>query len=225
MRGAFTRLVVSLALIATYYLTLFGFGAAAPAAAPLVDATISRDIERSTQAFSTRRYSDALEPTRRLTERLPSQPIYFDRLARIEHELGQFREEAGAWEGVFRTSPTPVDACPMIAEAYEKSSDAARAIGAYERCVAAEPQNPDLLLFLGRAYNAANRAQDAQRVLEQGVSISPEYPDLYLLLGVRNFADGNLTGARARFERFLALAPERRDEVAVWLERTRQASQ
>ena len=89
----------------------------------------------------------------------------------------------------------------------------------------AEPQNPDLLLFLGRAYNAANRAQDAQRVLDQALAISPDYPDVHLLLGIRNFADGHLRSARDRFERFLALAPDRRDEVEVWIERTRQAPQ
>jgi cytochrome c-type biogenesis protein CcmH/NrfG len=88
-----------------------------------------------------------------------------------------------------------------------------------------QAQNPDLLLFLGRAYNAANRAQDAQRVLDQALAISPDYPDVHLLLGIRNFADGNLRSARERFERFLALAPDRRDEVEVWIERTRQAPQ
>ena len=169
--------------------------------------------------------SDAVEPTKHLTERLPSQAIYFDRLARIQHELGRFHEEALAWEGVFRTSPTPVDACPMIATAYDRSSDSGRALDAYERCAGAEPQNPDLLLFLGRAYNAANRAQDAQRVLDQALAISPDYPDVHLLLGIRNFADGILRSARERFERFLALAPDRRDEVEVWIERTRQAPQ
>ena len=225
MRGPLARLAVGIVLLGTYYLTLFGLGTATPAAAPLVDPAISRDIESSQKAFSARQYGDALEPTKRLTERLPSQAIYFDRLARIQHELGRFHEEALAWEGVFRASPTPVDACPMIASAYDRSSDSGRALDAYERCAAAEPQNPDLLLFLGRAYNAANRAEDAQRVLDQALAISPDYPDVHLLLGIRNFADGNLRAARDRFERFLTLAPDRRDEVAVWIERTRQVPQ
>lgn len=225
MRGPLARLAAGIALLGTYYLTLFGFATATPAAAPLVDPALSRDIEASQEAFSARLYGDALEPTKRLTERLPSQAIYFDRLARIQHELGRPRDEALAWEGVLRTSPTPVDACPMIASAYDRSGDAVRALDAYERCVAAEPQNPDLLLFLGRAYNTANRAQDAQRVLEQALALSPDYPDIHLLLGVRNFADGNLTAARASFERFLALAPHRHAEVTVWLERTRHAPQ
>jgi cytochrome c-type biogenesis protein CcmH/NrfG len=87
-----------------------------------------------------------------------------------------------------------------------------------------EPQDPDLLLFLGRAYNAAERTGEARHVLEQALAVAPEYPDLHLMLGVRDFADGDLATARSRFERFLALAPARQEEVAAWLERTRQVS-
>ena len=104
--------------------------------------------------------------------------------------------------------------------AYERIGDSGRALTAYERCVDADSQNPDLLLFLGRAYTSAGRTSDAERVLEQALTIAPAYPDVHLALGVRNFADGRVTDARTRFERFVALAPERREEAAVWLERT-----
>jgi tetratricopeptide (TPR) repeat protein len=223
MRHPFVRFALSLVLLATYYSTLFG--TTTPPAAPIVNEDIRRDVERSATAYSAEQYADALEPTKRLTERLPTQAIYFDRLAHIQQKLGKFVDEANAWEGVFRTSPTPVDACPMLGAAYERINDTARAVDAYERCLSVEPTNPDLLLFLGRAYNGVGRAQEAERVLEQAVAFAPDYPDIYLVLGVRNFADGHLAEARARFERFLALAPARRDEVAVWLERTRQVRQ
>ena len=222
MRHALTRFVVAVVLLTAYCQTLFGNRSANPADAPIVDAEIRRDIEASQSAFSAGRYGDALQPTESLTRRLPTQAIYFDRLARIQHELAQFKAEARAWEGVFRTSPTPVDACPMLATAYDRIGDAAGALHAYERCVEVDPTNPDLLLFLGRAYNAAERAQDAERVLEQALALAPEYPDIHLVLGVRNFADGRVDVARVRFEQFLALAPARREEVAVWLERTSQ---
>jgi tetratricopeptide (TPR) repeat protein len=224
MRRPAIRLAFAVALLALYYQTLLG--RTTPVAAPPVtadEATLA-DIDASQVAFSASRYADALAPTERLTQKLPGQAMYFDRLARILRELGRPRDEARAWEEVFRTSPTPVDACPMLAIAYDRIPDPARALGAYERCVGVEPQDPDLLLFLGRAYNAAERPADARKVLEQALAIAPEYPDLHLLLGVRNFADGDLTTARTRFERFLALAPARQPEVTVWLERTREAS-
>jgi tetratricopeptide (TPR) repeat protein len=220
MRRPSVRLAFALALLAAYYLTLFD--TAAPAATPLVEEATRRDIETSAAAFSAGEYAGALEPTKRLTERLPTQAVYFDRLARIHQKLGQFADEAKAWEGVFRTSPTPVDACPMLGAAYERVNDTPRAVDAYERCLSVEPTNPDSLLFLGRAYNGAGRATDAERVLERALAYAPDYPDVYLVLGVRNFADGHMVQARSRFERFLELSPGRRDEVAVWLERTKE---
>ena len=222
MRKPSVRLAFAVTLLTAYYLTLFD--AATPAATPIVEEGTRRDIETSAAAFSAGEYARALDPTKRLTERLPTQAIYFDRLARIEQKLGQFGDEARAWEGVFRTSPTPVDACPMMATAYEKVGDNVRALDAYQRCVSVEPQNPDLLLVLGRAYSAAGRATEAEQVLEQALAVTPDYPDIHLVLGVRNFADGRLPEARARFERFLVLAPERREEVAVWLDRTKSVA-
>jgi tetratricopeptide (TPR) repeat protein len=222
MRGPLVRLASALVLLVLYHRTLLG--TAAPAAAPVADSKTLRDIETSQTAFSVGRYADALEPTERLTTQLPGQAIYFERLARIQHELGRPGEEARAWEGVFRASPTPVDACPMLAVAYERIPDRTQALRAYERCAEVAPDNADLLLTLGRAYSEAGRSDEARRVLEQALAVAPQYPDIYLVLGVRNFADGDRQTARAQFERFLALAPERRDEVTSWLDRTRETS-
>jgi len=224
MRRPAIRLAFAVALLALYYQTLLG--TTTPVAAPPVtadEATLA-DIDASQVAFSEGRYAEALPPTERLTRKLPGQTMYFDRLARILHEMGQPRDEARAWEEVFRTSPTPVDACPMLGAAYDRIPDVAGALSAYERCVQVEPQDPDLLLFLGRAYNGAERGPDARRVLEQALALAPDYPDLQLLLGIRDFADGDVKTARTRFERFLALAPSRQQEVGVWLERTREVS-
>jgi cytochrome c-type biogenesis protein CcmH/NrfG len=219
MSGPLFRLAAAVVLLAAYHRWLIA--AAVPAhAAAAVSPAILRDIDASQSAFSAGRYRDALPPTERLTVALPSQAIYFDRLARIRHELGDARQEALAWEGVFRTSPTPADACPMLAQAYDAARDSARTLDAYERCVQVDPDNPDALLYLGRAYNAAERAADARRMLERALTVAPLYPDIHLLLGVREFADGHIAEARSRFERFLELSPGRRDEVAVWLERT-----
>jgi tetratricopeptide (TPR) repeat protein len=206
--------------MAAYYFVLFPRTAPVAAAVTLSDSSIARDIDASDAAMAEGRHADALEPTRRLTEKMPTQAKYFARLATIQHELEQFADEARSWEGAFAVSPTPADACPWLPQAYEASKDQARALNAYERCLEVEPDNPDSLLYLGRAYNAASRADDARRVLEKAITMAPEYADLYLLMGVRNFADGRVDEARQQFERFLELAPGRRAEVAVWLERT-----
>ena len=220
------RLVCAATLLAAYQYFLFpGARLSRPespvAAAGLLDSAILRDIDTSEVAFSAGRYGDALEPTRRLTEKMPSQAMYFDRLARIQRELGNRRDEARSWERVFAVSPTPLDACPMLAQAYEAARDNSGALGAYERCLEVDPDNPDAMIMLGRAYQGLGRGADARRVLEQALTISPQYPDVYLLLGVRNYADGDVASARRQFEHFLELAPGRHEEVAVWLERTK----
>ena len=58
---------------------------------------------------------------------------------------------------------------------------------------------------------------------EAGLEIDASYPDLYLVLGIRQLDEGQVREARQSFERFLALAPTRRDEVAIWIERTEPA--
>ena len=214
------RLVCAAALLAAYQHYLLPPIAPSVAATPLTDPAILRDIDTSEVAYSDHRYEDALEPTRRLTEKLPSQAMYFDRLANIHQRLGHRAEEARSWEGVFAISPTPADACPMLGQAYEAAHDRSRAIDAFERCLQMDPTNPDAMLFLGRAYQGAGRGEDARQVLEKALVLAPGYADLYLLLGVRNYVDGRIDVARQQFERFLELSPQRRYEVQAWLDRT-----
>jgi tetratricopeptide (TPR) repeat protein len=192
-----------------------------PAVAASADAELLRDIDDSQVAFSAGKYAEALEPTRRLTIRMPTQAMYFNRLARIHGELGHAREEAQALESVYRTSPTPEDACPTIGQAYDRVPDPAAALDAYRRCATLTPGDPDSHVFLGRAFNAAGLPAEAKGALERALALAPDYPDVHLLLGVHEYSNGRIAEARARFERFLALAPGRREEVAVWLERTR----
>jgi tetratricopeptide (TPR) repeat protein len=214
------RLVCAAALLATYQHYLLPPVAPSVTATPLTDLAILRDIDTSEVAYSAHRYADALEPTRRLTEKLPSQAMYFDRLANIYQQLGQRSQEARSWEGVVAVSPTPADACPMLGQAYEAAHERSRAIDAFERCLQMDPTNPDAMLFLGRAYQGAGRGEDARRVLEKALVLAPDYADLYLLLGVRNYVDGRIEAARQQFERFLELSPHRRYEVQAWLDRT-----
>jgi tetratricopeptide (TPR) repeat protein len=218
MRSPIIRLVSAVLLLALYVRVVV---APPPAAAASADPDLLRDIDRSQIAFSAGKYAEALEPTTRLTVRMPTQAMYFNRLARIHHELGHARQEAQALESVFRTSPTAEDACPALAEAYGRVPDSAAALDAYRRCAAATPGDPDAQLFLGRAYRDAGRPAEASEALERALVLAPDYPDVHLLLGIQEYAGGRIAEARTRFERFLALVPDRRDEVAVWLARTR----
>jgi tetratricopeptide (TPR) repeat protein len=205
------------ALLAAYFWVVF----AHPLGRPMDSgARIEADIESSRTLFAAGRFDQALAPTERLAHTLSSQAVYHSRLARVYHELNRPADEAQSWERVIATSPTPIDACPMVARAYDRAGRADLAIAALERCVSFRPVNPDFLVYLGQALIAAGRKADARRAFERGLEIEPRYPDLHLLLGVRQFDEGELKAARRSFEKFLALAPQRRVEVAVWLDRT-----
>jgi tetratricopeptide (TPR) repeat protein len=220
MTGAGPRAVGAAIVLAAYYWVVFAHPFAPTVSA---GARIEADIESSRTLYAAGKFGEALAPTERLAQALSSQAVYHSRLARVYHELNRPADEAGSWERFMATSPTPIDACPSVAQAYDRAGRPELAIAALERCASFQPVNPDFLVYLGQALIAAGRKADARRAFERGLQIEPRYPDLHLLLGVRQFDEGELKAARRSFEKFLTLAPERRAEVAVWLDRTARA--
>lgn len=218
MRNAGARFVGAVVGLAAYYWILFGN----PVATSLepAEAQLQQDIEASLSLFEAGRFTDALPPTQRLAEQWPNQAIVQQRLALIFQKIDRAAEEVRAWEAFIAASPTPIDACPMLAEAYRRNNRADLALEALERCAGLRPANPDFLVLLGQELLKANRPTEARRAFERGLEIDAAHPDLHLQLGIRQFAERRFMEARASFERFLALAPTRRDEVAIWLERT-----
>ena len=218
MSTAGARLAGALVVLAIYYWTLAG-----GAAAPVQDAEEvqrQQDIQTSLALFNTNRFAEALAPTERLVAQWPSQAIYHERLALVFHKLDRPADEVREWEAFMAATPTPIDACPMVAEAYRRIGRHDLALAAFDRCAGLQPANPDFLVFLGQALLRADRKAEARAAFERGLAIDASYPDLHLLLGIQQFNDRERGEARVSFERFLALAPERRDEVAVWLKRT-----
>ena len=221
MRTASARLAGAVVVSAIYYWTLFASPGALPQDAS--EALLQQDLQASLTLFGAGHFADALAPTERVVQRWPSQAIYHERLALILQKLDRPADEVREWEAMMVASPTPIDACPMIENAYRRSGREDLALEALSRCAALQPPNPDFQLFLGQALLRAGRKAEARRAFEHGLEIDASYPDLYLLLGIRQFEEGHVGEARASFERFLALAPARRDEVAIWLERAEAA--
>lgn len=221
MQTAGARLAGAAIVLGIYYWTLIAQPATTPAY--LVETQLQEDIQSSLALFSANRFADALEPTKRIVEHWPSQAMYHERLALIYQKLERPADEAVEWEAMMVTSPTPIDACPMVAIAYRRLNRADQELDALTRCAAFQPPNPDFQLQLGQALLRSDRKAEARQAFERGLEIDASYPDLHLVMGIRQFDDGQHQEARVSFERFLALAPERRDEVAVWLERTEKA--
>lgn len=217
MHSAGARLAGAAVVLAVYYWTLFASAAVPPDAA---EAQLQQDIQASLTLLNAGRFGDALAPTERIVEQWPRQALYHERLALIFQKLDRPVDEVREWEAVMATSPTPIDACPMVADAHRRTNRDDLALAAFERCAALQPANPDFHLFLGQALLRADRKAEARRAFEQGLAIDESYPDLHLLIGIHQFDAGEVREARRSFERFLELAPSRRAEVAVWLERT-----
>jgi len=218
MRGPIARVLGALAVLLLFYQVLLQH---APAAALRPGSPgLERALVASRDAFVARRFEEALPPTLQLVEALPGQPMYLERLARTYHGLGRTEDEARTWEEFVDASSVPIEACPMLPEAYRKLGDEETALASYERCLSFDPKNVDMMLYLGQSYFRAGRNEEARRLLEQGLGYAPKYADYHLVLGVLDFAEARTRSARSRFEHFVAMSPHRRQEVAVWLERT-----
>src|SRR4051794_31638185 len=80
------------------------------------------------------RYAEALPLARDLQHAYPAEPQISYWLARIHLGLHETAPEIDAWEEYMRLSAAPGEACPSLAEAYQRSGRGADALRAYERC-------------------------------------------------------------------------------------------
>ena len=105
-----------------------------PASVSSADTRSDVDVEQwlalSNDAYAAGRYADALEPTSRLVARFPLQQAYAERLARIFGKLNRAADEAAAWERFIDMSPTPIDACPAIGDAYARAGQPQKSLEA-----------------------------------------------------------------------------------------------
>ena len=219
MRGPLLRLATATVLLAVYYRSLLVVPV--PASAAAIDPAILQDIDASQSAFSAGRYREALPPTERLTIKLPSQAIYLDRLAdgfdtssethagkplrgkACSARLPRRPKRARCWRRRTRRHGTP--------RGRSMRMSAACRLNRTIRMRSCTSDAPTTRRSAARTPGAFSSAR---------CIVAPLYSDVHLVLGIRDFADGRVAEARSHFERFLELSPERRNEVAVWLERT-----
>jgi tetratricopeptide (TPR) repeat protein len=166
-------------LVATLVLVWLFVWALVPGEAPTSgeEPDVEQWILASRDEFAGGRWAAALGPTRALVERFPSQQVYSDRLARIYFHLGKPVEEAAAWEQFVKSSSTPQDACPALAQAYERAGDRDASLQAFERCRDFDPMSAEGWFFLGQAYRRVRRHADALQTFREAVRIDPLHPD------------------------------------------------
>ncbi|MGK2858524.1 MAG: tetratricopeptide repeat protein [Thermoanaerobaculia bacterium] len=121
--------------------------------------------------------------SRQLVARDPENHVYLKQLATTLRPLGRYSEEAESWERFMKVAPNPAQACPTIAEAWQKAGRPDRALLAYERCYQLAPQDVDTIFYLARSYERARRARDARALYQKGMELSPGYLDMAVGLG------------------------------------------
>jgi tetratricopeptide (TPR) repeat protein len=229
------RLFLALATLTTFWLVLFVSDAAntapatptatasadAPAVAAAADA-VDADAVRvdallvaSREAFSAGRWAEALEPTKAIVQRFPSQHVYLERLARIYHKLERPKDEAATWEVFMDRAPIVADACPDVGHAYRRLGQYDKALNALERCFAADTKNAELAFFVGLANEWMTRFGPAQEYYERAIALATTHYDSEIGLARLRLHRNQLADALARASAVLKKVPTHVDALLV----------
>jgi tetratricopeptide (TPR) repeat protein len=205
------RLVGGLIVLAVYTAVLHP----ARSAASGDGAAAEQWLAASRDAFESGRYADALQPTLALTEAFSNQQVYAQRLALIYQQLGRRAEEAAVWERVVNISPTPVEACPALPDAYVAAGAPDRALDAFERCLGFDPRNTDMMFYLGRFHERAGRRDRAAELYRDAIRIEPKAADSRLGLARLDLNAGRLAEAESAARGVLSSSPDNVDALLV----------
>lgn len=170
-------------------------------------------LTESRDAFERGQYDAALQPTLALTKAFPNQQVYAERLAIIFQHLNRPADEAGAWERVADVSPTPVDICPALPEAYDRAGHQDKALDAYERCTAFDRGNADMRFYLARAHERLGHDDAAAANYRDAVRLEPRNTDSQLGLARLDLRAGRLDEAGRAARAVLAVDPNQADAL------------
>lgn len=134
-----------------------------------------RDVER---AIASHRFADALPVALDLQKAYPQEALVAYWLAGIYHNLDRPAEEAAAWEDFKQRSSAPEEACPSLAQAYERMNDRTRALAEFERCTTLDSRNPDRFVDLGEAAERLGEHARALAAFAHAGDLDPTDPSV-----------------------------------------------
>ena len=161
------------------------------------------------------RYKEALAPTLKLYQAYPENHIYIGHLAEIYGHLGQYEDEAQAWERYVDRAPTPLEACPRLGQAYAKAGKDQEAIAAFRRCLALDIGNSDSYFYLAHALELDGQWDEAAKTYESGLAVSPNYTDLKLGVARCRLHQDKPDEARDIANQVLAQNPNKADALLI----------
>lgn len=130
----------------------------------------SRSVE---QAIEARQFADALPLALEIQRAHADEPLIAYWLATIFRGLDRPRDEVAAWETYIQLSSAPAEACPALADAYERMGDHAGSIVQYQRCVDYDPREPERLVDLAEALERAQSVEQALDAFRAAALLDP----------------------------------------------------
>lgn len=184
LKSQLLRLLPPALALCAYYFAFYGdftgFKKFSPAlqTVKLTEEDSRKLLESSQELLRQGQTEKALQLLSQLRTAYPQNHIYIQQTADIYHQLGFFKEEAAAWEDFMRVSPLPVEGCPQIGIAYQRSGQVEQAISAFQRCVETDSKNLDFAYELGYAYELSRQFDKAAGIYQGAISQDDKYLDL-----------------------------------------------
>ena len=162
-----------------------------------------------------KKFQEAREPLQTLHEAFPDSHIYHHDLAEVHHALGEYAEEAAMWELFLQHSPTPVEACPQISNAYEALGKREDAFRATRKCWEYDTTNSDSIFYYAHELERRGRTEEARDLYAKGHEVAPEYPDISVGLARTLSSTGQNQQARKLVDAVLKKSPNNVDALVA----------
>jgi tetratricopeptide (TPR) repeat protein len=218
MKAQVVRISLPLLVLCLFYLAIYRSpGAGRSEALALLSPRQTRELlDLSRKYLREKKPEEALGLTEKLHQNYPQNHIYIEQLATIYHLLERYREEAESWELYMQSSPTPVEACPQLGEAYRRQGLIPETLKACQRCLALDEKNVDSLFFLALAYERSNQLDKATEFYERAVRLYPPYPDTRIGLARVSLRQGKTARAEELISRVYEQTPNHVDGLLVF---------
>jgi tetratricopeptide (TPR) repeat protein len=158
-------------------------------------------------------YQEAEEIYIKLHKEFADNAVYSAALAKIRHVQKRYDEEAALWEEYMLHSPTPVEGCPQIGEAYRDAGDKVKTMDALKRCWEYEPTSPDMILFYALELEHRGKRVLAHDLYRKGHELAPRYTDMTVGLARTELSMGRSAAARKLVMEALDRSPDSPDAL------------
>ncbi len=172
-------------------------------------------LDLSRRKLRENKHEDALSLTEKLHKAYPQNHIYMEQLANLYHFLERYPEEAQTWEIYMKFSPTPIEACPQIGEAYRSQGLIKETLDACQRCFAMDEKNEDSIFFLALAYERSHQLDKARELYESVVQLHSPYLDPSIGLARVLLRQGNTAKAKEIISKVYEQSPNNVDCLLV----------